>query len=306
MTTARLIVHGGVDTEPTADVRAALDSASDTGYRELAATGDPVAAVVAAITVLEDSPLLNAGRGAVLDEEGRVRLDVGLVDGASQRFAGLTGLEGVANAVAVAARLLQRSNGPVLLAGEGATRFALVEGHTPADLRTPEQIEIWETARADGGRHARSPFTGRRVSLSETVGCIAVAPDGRIAAGSSTGGVLLKSPGRVGDAAVLGAGVYADDQIAALCSGEGEVTIELSLALRAALRCRDLSDAAAAAEWAVRYGVDHRGMAGGIAVYDARSDAIGVASSLPEFAVLTHDAGGSRFIDVDYIRGADR
>ena len=309
----RIIVHGGVDTEPTAEMHHLLSWAARSGYRHLLGGGGTVAAVIAAVSVLEDSAQLNAGHGAVLDETGNVRLDVGLVDGATQRFAGLTGVEGVRNPIAAAGRLLRQEHGPVLLAGEGATQFALADGPPPVDLRTAEQIEIWDTARTGGTEGLRSAFTGRTVSLSETVGCIAVDSEGNLAVGSSTGGLLLKKLGRVGDAAVCGAGVYADDRIATMCSGQGEVAIELSLALRAALCASQAPSTSGegagpeqAAVWAVTYGVEHRGMAGGVVVYDAAQDEIGVASSTRQFAVLAHDETGSRFVVNRFVEGAGR
>lgn len=303
--TPGVIVPGGVDTEPTEDVRELLHEAATAGYRCLdRVDSEPVGAVEAAIRILEDSRMPNAGFGAVLDEAGVVRLDVGLVDGATQRFAGLTGLTGVANPISFAGHLLRATQGPVLLAGDGAVRFAQAQGYGPADLRTSEQLAIWQAARLRGMDGTRSPFTGRPVSISETVGCVAVTADGRLAAGSSTGGIFLKRVGRVGDAAVSGAGIYADDRIAALCSGQGEVAIELSLALRAALHCRDLGDAQRAAGWAVGYGVQRRDMVGGVIVYDAACDEIGVASSTASFAALTCDATGTQLVCSRFVERA--
>lgn len=309
----RIIVHGGVDTEANENVHALLSDAAGAGFRRLLDGGGSVAAVVAAVAVLEDCTELNAGQGAVLDETGKVRLDAGLVDGRTQRFAALTGVEGVRNPIAAAGRLLRGSDGPVLLAGEGATEFALADGPPATDLRTAEQIAIWEAARSGDLGNVRSAFTGRAVSLSETVGCIAVDDSGNVAVGSSTGGVLLKKAGRVGDAAICGAGLYADEQVAVMCSGQGEIAIELSLALRAALHASGTPHlsgqtrrAQDAATWAVEYGVKRRGMAGGVVVYDAAFDRVGVASSTRQFAVLTHDDSGSQFVGNEFVEGAGR
>ena len=228
----RVIVHGGVDSTGGRQELQALEEAAEVGHDVVFKGGDAVSAVEAAIRLLEDKPLFNAGLGSVLNQEGEVETDASIVDGSTGRFAGVAALTTAAHPISVAVDLLRRAPGPVLLAGEGARRFAAKTGAEERDLRTPEQVRVWERARA-GLLESASLFTGRLPATSDTVGAIVVDQQARVAAGSSTGGILLKMPGRVGDAAILGAGIYADGSHAALCSGSGEAAIELSLAHRA-------------------------------------------------------------------------
>ncbi|MGH3443523.1 MAG: isoaspartyl peptidase/L-asparaginase [Nitriliruptorales bacterium] len=284
--TGRIVVHGGVDMPATHEVFDVLREAARRGADVLAAASDPVAAVEAAICHLEDAPIFNAGRGSVLNAEGMVESDAGIADGSSERFAGVSGLSDTTNPIRAAVELLRRRPGPVLLAGEGARRFARDAGLPSTDLRTDEQLAIWQEVRRSGLDAAVSAFTGRTLSLTETVGCIAASAQGRLVAASSTGGLLFKMPGRVGDASVNGAGIHADADLAVLCSGQGEASIELSLAQRAASQAR-LHGSMAAARWAVSHGVESKSMRGAVLVYDRRTDETSAVHSGASFPVVT-------------------
>jgi beta-aspartyl-peptidase (threonine type) len=285
----RVIVHGGVDCPASVQAELALGEACRAGWAALERGGPALLAVEEAIRVLEANPLFNAGVGSVLNELGDVETDAGIVDGTGGRFAGVAALGGALHPITVAAELLRRAPGPVLLAGSGARRFARQVGAAEGDLRTPEQLRNWEEARRGGG--ARSPFTGRAIRGTETVGAIVVDGEGRLAAGSSTGGVLLKMPGRVGDAAIFGAGIYADDRVAALCSGLGEAAIELALAVRAVDRYRTLRDLTEAATWAIGILSERRAI-GGIVLFDAATDQVAVMHNAAAFPVFSEAGTG--------------
>lgn len=288
----RIVVHAGVDTPHEEAVIEALREAAMAALAELAAGGSSVAAAVAAVAVLEDATALNAGTGSVLNADGEVETDAGVVDGATRRFAGVAALSGIRNPVRAASALLESSAGPVLLVGDGARRFAVAAGLAEGDLVTEEQRQFWkEMANGETGS-LRSAFTGRPIPLTETVGAIVWGGPGAsgVAAAASTGGVLMKLPGRVGDSAIHGAGIYADENVALLCSGQGESTIELNLALRVATRQRadTLVDAM---RWGVEMGQRLKAMVGGMVGYDRATDTVAAATNAASFPVLTATAG---------------
>jgi beta-aspartyl-peptidase (threonine type) len=289
----RVIVHGGVDSPGGPQVLRALEDAARAGRESLGAGRDALAAAEAAIWVLEADPLFNAGLGSVLNKDGEVETDASIADGTNGRFAGVAALPGVIYPISVAAELLRRAPGPVLLAAAGAKRFAREIGAPERDLRTAEQLRIWEEVRK-GEAPVRSPFTGRRIAVSETVGAIVLDGEGRLAAGSSTGGTLLKMAGRVGDAAIFGAGIYADGPFAALCSGLGEAAIELSLALRVVERYRQQRDPQAAVETVEL--LNQRRAVGGIVLFDAEEDLVAVAHNAANFPVVTEIGAGPELV----------
>ncbi len=228
-----LVVHGGAGTldraamgpELEREFRATLTAALEAGYAALAGGAPAVEGVLAAVALLEDSPLFNAGRGAVLTHERRHELDASLmvsVDGVPQAGA-VAGVTTVRNPLALARAVMERTP-HVLLTGAGAERFADETGVERVEngwFTTPRRVEqleraLAEDARAAAPRTAANPYFG-------TVGCVARGAAGDLAAGTSTGGMTNKRFGRVGDSPVLGAGTWADSRTAAVsCTGHGE------------------------------------------------------------------------------------
>jgi beta-aspartyl-peptidase (threonine type) len=290
--TGRVLVHGGVDSTPSPPTLDGLRAAATAGIQAMGER-DATWAAEKAVRTLEGNPLFNAGIGSVLNEDGIVEADAALVDGTDRRFAGVAALQGIRHPVSVAAALLRSSPGPVLLAGAGARRFAESLGEPTGDLRTPEQLFSWHEAKR--GRAGTSPFTGRYPRAVDTVGAIVVDRSGHIAAASSTGGIQMKMRGRVGDAAVFGAGIYADGDRAVLCSGLGEAAIELNLAVRVAMRCEVVGDPDDAAAWAVAR-LDDRHATGGVVVYDRPTKRVSVAHNASSFPVVEAHSGGIRVI----------
>ena len=277
-----MIVHGGAgdlaldaaassgtsDGERLEGVRRACAA----GWAVLAAGGKALDAVEAAVLVLEEDPLFNAGTGATLGLHGEVELDASIMDGETLRCGAVAAVRDVRNPVSLARAVMERSE-HVLLAGRGASDFAREVGIPPHDnalLVTPRQRARWEAARA-----------GARASRLGTVGAVARDARGHLAAATSTGGMAMKLPGRVGDTPLVGCGTYADDTLAAVsCTGHGERIIPLTLARHVA----DLVGAGRPAMEAAREGIALLGRrtqgTGGLIVVGPRGE-VGFAHNTP-------------------------
>jgi beta-aspartyl-peptidase (threonine type) len=181
-------------------------------------------AVEFAITALEDDPALNAGYGSVLDFDGNLELDAGLAhEGRSGGVANVT----VRHPITLARRVLEDTP-HVLVTGSGAEQLG--SDLERLDATSSEQHARWQRMHAEG---QLDPARYGSPDFVDTVGAVALDPSGRLAAGSSTGGVFGKLPGRVGDAPVFGAGVYATHGVAVVGTGVGELFLELLASYRA-------------------------------------------------------------------------
>ena len=206
-----VFVHGGVSgsrVEPVSDLGPAVVA----GVREASALD----AVEQAIRVLEDDPALNAGYGSVLHRAGGLELDAGIADGRGN--AGAVATVDFSHPISLARVVMERTP-HVLMTGAGAHDLGVGHGLERLERSTPEQHERWKAAKARG--HLDDSDFARPEHV-DTVGAVALAGGGELAAGSSTGGVFGKLPGRVGDAPVLGAGFYADETVAVVGTGVGE------------------------------------------------------------------------------------
>jgi len=280
MTTYSLALHGGAGTIAHADATGqqpyhhALRAALTAGEAVLARDGSALEAVVAAVSVLEDEPLFNAGRGAVLNASGEHELDAGVMEGTGRRAAGVMALRRVRHPVALAQALLLDGR-CVLMTGECAEQLAEslgLERVTPDWFTTPHRHAQWQAAQARQGaarqamhldhdapaRSAGSALSSASGEASEpdgdsgrfgTVGAVARDRHGHLAAATSTGGMTNKPPGRVGDSPIPGAGVYADDRTCAVSgTGTGEHFLRAQLAheIHARMRYQGLPLAQAA------------------------------------------------------------
>ena len=246
-----IVVHGGAggvpdDPEQVARMRAGAAAAVEAGHAVLAAGGDALDAVEAAVVVLEDDPEFNAGRGAALTEYGRVELDASVMDGTTRAAGAVAAVRGVRNPIR-AARAVLAEGRHVLLVGPPAIEFAATAG-------LAFESETWFVTERE--RRAL-------ISLKEatTVGAVARDAEGRLAAATSTGGVSGQRLGRVGDSPLIGAGTWADDAVAVSCTGHGESIIRSALAheVDALLRHRGVSleqACATALESVARFGGD--------------------------------------------------
>ena len=220
--TLAIIVHGGAKTIEDGKAKANIDgctAALEAGWAILQRGGSAKDAVEAAIRVLEDDPTFNASIGATLDTEGKAYLDAAMMDGSNLGWGGVVAVQELSHPISVARKIMDDK--PRLLASDGAERFAREHGLEmcqPSNLITFEQREHWEKEEEVLDRPA-------------TVGCVALDANGTLVAGTSTGGVANQPPGRVGDSAIVGCGLYADGKVGA-CSttGDGESIIPVVLA----------------------------------------------------------------------------
>lgn len=220
-----IAIHGGagfVDSNKLSPelrraYRVTLTTAVSRGYAVLEAGGSSLEAVEAAIVVLEDSPLFNAGRGAVTNAAGFCELDASIMDGRTRAAGAVAGLTTVQNPIRLA-RMVKDSTAHVLLMGAGAELFADSMG-VP---RVPREYFL-DRGLKDKDRGSVDAVHEQKFG---TVGAVALDKQGNLAAGTSTGGMRNKQFGRVGDVPIIGAGTYAHNQTAAVsCTGHGEYFI---------------------------------------------------------------------------------
>ena len=267
-----IAVHGGAGTLARADLtpdndrayRAGLERALRAGHAVLTDGGGALDAVVAAVRVLEEDPLFNAGRGAVLAANGQHELDASVMDGRDLRAGAVTGVRHVRSPIELARLVMDRSP-HVMLAGAGAEEFALEQGLAPvanAHFAT-------ERRRRELDRLLHGEIESGRESLMGTVGAVARDAGGNLAAATSTGGMTGKKWGRVGDSPIIGAGTYAaNDCCAVSATGHGEFFIRAAVAheIASLMRYRGLDVEAAAEEVVMRQLVKLGGSGGVIAV----------------------------------------
>lgn len=234
-----LIVHGGCGTPPAEEepLRSqACERAADAGWDVLARGGTALDAVEAAVRALEDEPLLNAGTGSYLQADGVARMDASVM-ASDGRAGSVVQVPGLKNPVRLARYILER-NSHVMLAGQEALQLALRLGHEPAIVATPTKIQYWQEHMTEAGR--RLDYAGMAAEWKNensrlgTVGCVALDAEGRLAAGTSTGGTGQCYPGRVGDTPVIGAGTYCSRLVGVSMTGLGERMLVLLSAKRLA------------------------------------------------------------------------
>jgi beta-aspartyl-peptidase (threonine type) len=303
-----LLVHGGAWAIP-ADAAAAHEAgvrrALETGHAILARGGAALDAVEAAVTVLEDDPTFDAGRGSFLTSDGRVQLDALLMDGGRMKAGGVACVERLRNPIK-AARLVLEQSPHVYFVGAGAEAFAAAHGMELIDNselvmeRERERLAAAQ-ARAAAGL-ADATFSGLRddkdaatalpFDSHDTVGAVALDAFGNLAAATSTGGTLNKTPGRVGDSSLIGCGCYADNLAAAVSlTGWGEPIMKLVLGKWATDRVADGTAPEIAAREAIGYLYNRLGGHGGIILLgpDGR---FGLAHNTPAMAWGVATPGG--------------
>lgn len=230
-----LVLHGGAGVwrneltpEREKESREAMRAALMTGHAILRTNGTSIEAVEAALRVLEDSPLFNAGKGSVLTSEGTVEMDASIMDGATRKAGAVASVKRIKNPIAAARAVMEKSP-HVMMVGEGAETFVKQQGVKlvpPNYFITPFRQEQWKGAKLqEKERIKRSGNTVARDAIG-TVGAVALDRLGNLAAGTSTGGMLNKKFGRVGDSPIIGAGTYANNETCAVsCTGHGEYFI---------------------------------------------------------------------------------
>lgn len=271
-----IAIHGGAGTiersklgpELEAAIRKDLKDARDAGYAVLEDGGAALDAVIAVVTRLEDSPNFNAGKGAVFTAEGTNELDASLMDGSKLRAGAVAGLTRIKNPILLARAVMERSP-HVMMIGAGAETFARevgIEFVEPSYFRTEARWKQFLEAKAAAAR-PRAMVPAK--NYFGTVGAVALDRKGNLAAGTSTGGMVLKRYGRVGDAPIIGAGTYADDACAVSATGWGEFFIRLNVAHDICARVRyGGDDIAHAADEVIMQRVPALGGDGGVIVLD--------------------------------------
>jgi len=218
--TPSIIVHGGAGPIKDDSLEARLvgcQEAALAGWQIVEHGGAALDAVEAAVVVLEDNPLFNAGTGSTLNSLGKVEMDAAIMEGQSLRAGAVAAVSGIKNPIKLARQVMENGR-HVMLAGDGALIFARQIGFA----EIPSESLISERER------------NRWQSAHGTVGCVAFDREGKLAVATSTGGIFNKLPGRVGDSPLLGCGTYANKYGAVSCTGHGEAIIRILMA-RAAL-----------------------------------------------------------------------
>ena len=273
-----IIVHGGAGDWPSELHNRGLTGvriAADRGFRILSKSGSALDAVEAAIVVMEDNPVFNAGRGSTLNLVGEIETDAAMMDGRTLRGGGVALLRDIKNPIK-AARIVMERTDHVLIAGVAARELALASGLVKSDLRVPNRVKAWKEGLRKLKSKRFSYLSGTSPEIlqhflaesSDTVGALALDSDGNLAAACSTGGVSLKLPGRIGDSAILGAGLYADNESgAAIATGIGEQAMRLVISKAACDLMRD-AGAVSATTRIIRYSTMAVGVGTGLIALD--------------------------------------
>jgi L-asparaginase / beta-aspartyl-peptidase len=225
-----IIVHGGAGAyDPGEEHERGLITAVEAAWALLAEGGSAADAVEAAIVVMEDDPIFNAGLGSSLNIRGVVECDASIM--VSDYACGAVGAIRATKNPIRAARLVMERTDHVLLVGEGADDFARRMGLPAGDLVTERRAELHRSNLAKVAAGEELKFMPGIVGLADemgigTVGAAAVDGEGTLAAGTSTGGLMSKLPGRIGDGAIIGAGTYANEHAAISATGHGEPIIK--------------------------------------------------------------------------------
>lgn len=265
-----IVVHGGAGTilrermtpEVESEYRSIMKTVIDTGAAILARGGSALDAVEQTIRLMEDSPLFNAGKGAVFTHEGRNELDASIMDGSNLAAGAVAGVTDIRNPI-TAARAVMEESPHVLLTGKGASEFAAEHGLELADpsyFRTERRYNELQRV-LENDSHG-------------TVGCVALDRNGDLAAGTSTGGMTNKRYNRVGDSPIIGAGTYANDATCAVsATGHGEYFIRYTVAhdISALMEYKGMSLDDAARE-VIKDKLVRAGGTGGVITLDCRGN----------------------------------
>ena len=239
-----MVIHGGAGTilksqmspEKEKAYKAALTLALETGYKKIKAGESSLNAVEAAVNIMEDSPLFNAGKGAVFTNEGKNELDAAIMDGSNLMAGSVAGVTTIRNPITAARAVMEKSE-HVMMVGAGAEKFAAEAG-----LKIVDPKYFWTKDRWDGLQRIKKKDSVKtqldhddkksiRLGVENndskfgTVGAVALDNKGNLAAATSTGGMTNKKYGRVGDAPLIGVGTYANKLVGISCTGWGEFFI---------------------------------------------------------------------------------
>ena len=286
----RLVIHGGAGTLTRARLKKereqaykqVLEQSLAAGYSVLATGGSSIDAVIAAIVVMEESPLFNAGKGAVFSNAGRIELDASIMDGSTLMAGSVAAVTTIRNPIR-AARAVMTQSEHVMLIGPGAEAFAAEKGleivdpsyfHTQFRWDQLQKAISQERLLRDHDALPGKPDTAENSDKKRgTVGAVALDSRGNLAAGTSTGGITNKRFGRVGDSPIIGAGTYADNRsVAVSATGSGEMFIRTCAAFNTAAQVRLLNRTITEAADNTLKEVAAIGGDGGLIVLDAKGN----------------------------------
>ncbi len=283
------VVHGGAWDIPDNLVEAhkrGVQQALHVGWDVLYKGGSAVDAVEAAIMMMEDDEVFDAGRGSFINQAGEVELEASIMNGRTFRAGAVAAVQHVKNPICLARKIMEESD-HVVLVGMGATRFAREHGIqtcSPDDLITSREIERWRQAQGRKHSFIKDALKKKKVPV-DTVGAIALDQSGNIASGTSTGGTPNKYPGRVGDSPLIGCGTYADNAVGGVSTtGWGEAMIRVVMAKTVLdIMDRNGSDAEKAAQDGIKL-LERKadGYGGVIALTNAGK--VGIAYNTPRMA----------------------
>lgn len=280
-----ILVHGGAWATPEGereDHLKGVHRASMIGFEELLTGGSALGAVQKAVEYMEEDQTFNAGRGAVLNADGDIQLDAAIMNGEDLKAGSVACVSGVVHAVALA-RAVMDDSPHLMIAGQGALELAResgVETCAPEALIVERERDRYEKAKRILKPGALDQLGGL-ASPADTVGAVACDRNGHVAAATSTGGSLLKLPGRVGDSPLIGCGLYADDRRGAASStGWGEGITRIVMAHRAVESLTTGIGPSEAAQQAVRALESRTKGRGGIIIVDAKGE-LGFAFNTP-------------------------
>jgi L-asparaginase / beta-aspartyl-peptidase len=271
-----IIVHGGAGRVRIEELPQRLEGCKEAalaGWQILKQGGSALEAAEAAVVVLEDNPLFNAGTGSTLNSLGEVEMDAAIMEGETLSVGAVAAVQRIKNPIKLARRVMEDRQ-HILLVGEGAQLFARQVGFPecpPEALIVEAEQKRWEE------KHG-------------TVGCIALDNNGKIAVGTSTGGIFNKPPGRVGDSPLPGCGTYADEYGGVSCTGHGEAIIRIVMAKSTVELLKHGADPLSAANQALILLAKKTAGTAGLIIID-RQGRIGYARNTPCMPVcfITND-----------------
>ncbi|MVZ64891.1 beta-aspartyl-peptidase [Sphingobacterium sp. DK4209] len=263
-----LVIHGGAGTILKKNMTDSLErayiavmtEALQSGYKLIERGQSSLDAVEAAVRVMEDSPLFNAGKGAVFTHDGKNELDASIMDGKTLKAGAVAGVRTIKNPISAARAVMEKSE-HVMMAGDGADAFAKAVGLTivdPSYFWTKSRFDALQNILKRDAEKTELDHSNPQTTIAPfvkdekfgTVGAVALDKSGNLAAATSTGGMTNKKFGRIGDSPIIGAGTYADNQtVAVSCTGWGEFFIRSNAAYDLAARMKyaksNVTDAAA-------------------------------------------------------------
>lgn len=281
-----IIVHGGAGAWKLREGRlpqavSACEAAASAGQEILLQGGLALEAVEAAVRILEDCPVLDAGRGSYLNAAGEVEMDAIIMDGRTLELGAVAAVQRVLHPISLARQVLSRSEHNFLVA-HGAEAFAESIGFprcNVADLLVGEELEKFEALQQDPNYDTADIFSEE--GTMGTVGAVAIDAQGNLATATSTGGTRKKQPGRVGDSPLVGSGAYADNWTAAAsATGYGEALMKVVISKRVCDLVADGLSAPAACDAAIRMLEERVSGRGGLIAVDARGR-LGFAFNTP-------------------------